>query len=244
MICGPGCESSYNREAHRADIEYLEAISALVAKIHPKAVLVVGGAGNALPLELEFSGVSVDVVEVDPELARLADVWFGHIHGVQYIGDGRYISRALAADTYDCLILDAFTGIGVVPSHLLTKEGLGQLCRLLRTNGIIIINMNGALSGPASGAVATVARTLGSVVRAVRVVPVQDKAVDSRLFQNVLLLGGAPAVGGLGLEYCPANGPIATDDKNPLDLLFLRALQYGQQGVSALDAADRWMDRM
>jgi spermidine synthase len=57
-----------------------------------------------------------------------------------FIEDGRYFLNH-AEERYDCIVLDAFLG-DVAPSHLMTREALARLARVMAPDGVLIINTN------------------------------------------------------------------------------------------------------
>jgi spermidine synthase len=83
------------------------------------------------------------------------------------VGDARYEVKKLNKQ-YDFIIHDCFTG-GSEPTHLLTVEMLSDLRRLLKQDGILALNYVGFTRGDGTQAVASVYKTLKSVLPNVKV---------------------------------------------------------------------------
>jgi spermidine synthase len=96
------------------------------------------------------------------------------------VGDARYEIRTLAA-RYDLIIHDCFTG-GSEPTHLLSREMLGELRSLLNENGVLALNYVGFTHGEGSDAVAAVYRTLKSLFPHLRVFITEKDAFTDFVF--------------------------------------------------------------
>ncbi len=107
----------------------------------PGRALLVGLGGGSLAKSLARSLWTVDAVEIDPEVVRLAREYFGvePDDATVFTMDGR---RFLRADRgpYDLAILDAF-GSGNVPFHLITREYFGRVKAALAPGGILALNL-------------------------------------------------------------------------------------------------------
>src|SRR5690606_26578921 len=89
--------------------------SALLLKPDTSSVLVIGLGGATLPLALAkiLPDATIDSVEIDPAVARVAERFFGYRQGPRqqlFIEDGRaFVERARrAGKQYDMIMLDAF----------------------------------------------------------------------------------------------------------------------------------------
>lgn len=237
LLCGPACESLYDRCSHVARLEYARTILQCVKAVRPHSVLMIGGAGNGIGLELQTQGTVVDVIELDGRLLGLGAEFFGKMRGLTFVGDGRGVVRWAGLSDYGCVVLDAFTAPGVVPSHLLSVEGLTVLKGALRDNAPLIMSLHGAPAGEASSALQVIVRTAQQVFKHVRLRPVIDENESSNTFQNLILICSDDSAVQFGRELFQSRGRIATDDSNPLDALFLQALDAGRKdrGPYSLD---------
>jgi len=134
--------------------------------------LCIGMGMGIVPGRLAGEGVSVDVVEINPALPAMARNYFDcdtdRFNLV--IGDGRcYINRA-AADTYDVVVLDAFLGDSI-PSHLFSSEAFASIKRILKPEGVLLINSFGSFAEGRDFAMASLEQTLrdGAGFRSVKV---------------------------------------------------------------------------
>jgi spermidine synthase len=122
------------------------AMSALVFKVKPERVLIIGLGGGTLSNNLldMYPEIEIDNVEIDPAVVSVAVEYFGFKQTEKvktYIQDGRiFIKRAQRKKLqYDLIILDAFNG-EYIPEHLLTKEFLQESKSLLNENGVLVAN--------------------------------------------------------------------------------------------------------
>ncbi len=112
----------------------------------PKSVLVVGLGGGTIPTALRevLPDATIDAVEIDPAVTKVARRYFGFkddnklkVHEM----DGRvYVKRAIREGRkYDAILLDAFDH-EYIPEHLLTREFLQEVKSLLSPGGVLVGN--------------------------------------------------------------------------------------------------------
>ncbi|MEP6651035.1 MAG: fused MFS/spermidine synthase, partial [Lapillicoccus sp.] len=111
----------------------------------PLSVLHVGGGGMTLPRYLLATRPDSTnrVVEIDPgvvevDRTRLALPDDARLQ-VQ-VADGRTAVRQLGTDSYDVYVGDAFGGVAV-PWHLTTRETFLDVDRVLRADGLAVLNV-------------------------------------------------------------------------------------------------------
>lgn len=121
-------------------------MGALYLNPNPRKILIVGLGGGVLPTALAklFREAMIDVVEIDPAVVKVARQFFGFHPGQNvhiFEEDGRvFIKRAGKTDQrYDLIMLDAFDH-EYIPEHLLTREFLLEVKKLLTTDGILAAN--------------------------------------------------------------------------------------------------------
>lgn len=138
---------------HRLASPYARAMFAsYLYQPEPQRVLIVGLGGGAMVRFLTHHApdATIDAVEIDPVVVRLAAEYFGvrsegrvTIHtadAVAFIGS--------AVDRYDLVLMDAFlrpsadTDTTGVPSGLKTRAFLEQLRSVLAPGGVVAFNLN------------------------------------------------------------------------------------------------------
>jgi spermidine synthase len=149
-----------------AFVHVLEAVRFM--RPEATSALQIGLGIGSLPLALERYGITVDVVEIDPEVVRMAKDHFEFkVRGEVFVEDARTFLRK-SEPSYDVIVHDTFTG-GGTPEHLLSLELLQQVRRRLNPAGILALNFVGFLAGDKAEASHAIVRTLRAVFPNVRV---------------------------------------------------------------------------
>lgn len=91
------------------------------------------------------AGQAFDFFEIDPMVGEIAQERFDNLRAspahIRYLfGDARLEMHKIPDDSYDMLVLDAFTS-GAIPTHLLTDEAMAEYCRVLRDDGVILFHI-------------------------------------------------------------------------------------------------------
>ncbi|SFK77982.1 Predicted spermidine synthase with an N-terminal membrane domain [Halogranum rubrum] len=116
-------------------------------------VLFVGGGGFTGPRAFldTYPNVTVDVVEIDPEVVRVAKEYFAVEESerltIHTMGGRQYLQQT--DETYDLIVLDAYKK-DKVPFQLTTVEFMQLADERLDDDGILFANVISAPSGPAS----------------------------------------------------------------------------------------------
>lgn len=109
-------------------------------------VLFVGGGGYTFPrfIEAKYPGAEIHVVEIDPEITRVARKYLGISDNTKirsFNEDGRwFVMNCKEKGTYDFIFGDAFNDLSI-PYHLTTKEFAIQLKSLLKPDGLLLANV-------------------------------------------------------------------------------------------------------
>lgn len=141
-------------------------------------VLMIGlGAGTSQrAFEHYYPGVTVETVEIDPMVVRVARDYFKFTESARqkvHEADGRVFLRRSTA-RYDSIILDAYVTSrygSSIPPHLVTKEFFELVRDHVSTNGVVAYNVIGTVNGWHSGLVGAVYRTLKTVFPQVYLFP-------------------------------------------------------------------------
>jgi len=151
-------------------------------------VLMIGlGAGTSQrTFEHYYRGVTIETVEIDPVVVRVAHDYFQFTESprqkVQQ-EDGRVFLRR-STGRYDLIILDAYVTSrygSSIPPHLVTKEFFELVRDHLTTNGVVAYNVIGTVSGWHAGLVGAMYRTLKTVFPQVYLFP-------ARTSMNIVLV--------------------------------------------------------
>ncbi len=104
-------------------------------------VLCIGMGVGIVPMQFAREGREVGVIEINPAILPLAERYFGFDSTLLKlnIGDGRHFVHTLPDAQYDAVILDAFLGDSS-PSHLMTREAFADIRRVLKPEGVLVIN--------------------------------------------------------------------------------------------------------
>jgi spermidine synthase len=130
-----------------ASFEYLPA-----ARPAAKRALCIGLGAGSVPRSLrQRHAIATEVVEIDPEIVRVARRYFGFPPDIPVVvEDGRTFVEH-APHRYDFVVLDAFHAEAHA-LHLFTREFFARVDAILEPGGIIAINMVGIARGPLAAA--------------------------------------------------------------------------------------------
>jgi spermidine synthase len=108
--------------------------------------LFIGGGGYTFPrfLEAKYPGAQIDVVEIDPEVSRVARTFLGLPWNTRirtFNEDARwFVMNCKESGVYDFIFGDAFNDLSI-PYHLTTKEFDVELKRLLKPDGLYLVDV-------------------------------------------------------------------------------------------------------
>ncbi|MFC7227700.1 fused MFS/spermidine synthase [Salinirubellus salinus] len=147
-------------------------------------VLFVGGGGFSGPKRFvhEYPNVTVDVVEIDPEVIRVAEEYFAVEESERlniYRADGREFLRETDTE-YDLVVLDAYRK-DKVPFEMTTVEFMQLASDRLDEDGILFANLISSPDGAASDFYRAEYKTMHRVFPTVYTFP----TVDANVVQNV-----------------------------------------------------------
>jgi spermidine synthase len=220
-MAGPSCDSVFDTSIRKAMAPYARIVVSLAKAAAVRNVLMIGGAGNAIALELQERGVDVTTIEIDGEAVTIAEQYCGELKGLVLVDDARAVLNWGTLDAFDMIVVDAFTGPGIAAPMLLTVECVAKMKALLSSNGRLVVNTHGAIAGEDSDAYQMIGDTLSLVFPMVRSVPVAEQGMQSTLYQNILFVCGADDSISIGNAIQGSGGVVATDDVNPLEVLMM-----------------------
>lgn len=204
-----------------------------------RRILMIGAAGWVYPMHLvrELPEASIDVVEIDPAMAGIAERYFGLKTSSRlrrFDEDGRtFVNRAALRmpGRYDVIFIDAFQ-TRVPPFQLLTVEFAHGLERLLTPQGVVVLNFIATAEPSSTGLAASVCRTFREALPAMEVFRVHPEW-NAREGQNLVMLASRTPLkfresgeDGVGwnlhdsrLEIRDNTGMLLTDDYAPVEYL-------------------------
>ncbi|HEX3455131.1 MAG TPA: fused MFS/spermidine synthase [Gaiellaceae bacterium] len=202
---------------------------------HPALdALHIGGGGFTLPryLQAEYPGTKSTVLEIDPEVLKVGREKLGLQTGPDLrvrIGDARIGIRAEADDSADLVVSDAFGSLSV-PWHLATTEFMGEVQRVLRPDGVYVLNV---IDYPPLRFARAELRTLQDHFEHVAVLApsyvldgddggnlvlvASHRALDSTALQQSARTTGVELVEGQKVDRLIDGMPVITDDYAPVD---------------------------
>jgi len=127
------------------ELPYARAMPVGLALVEePKRVLIVGLGGGTIPsfLHKHYPRMTIDVVDIDPDVVDVARRFFGFREDSMmraHVADGRRFIEA-CRHPYDVIFLDAF-GSENIPYHLATREFLLAVRRALSPDGVVVGNI-------------------------------------------------------------------------------------------------------
>lgn len=114
---------------------YMKAVEPLIANLVGRKALVIGAGACIIPSMLQKKGFTVNIVEPDENMFKLASEYFGYKRNGQHIimlGED-YLNEYF--ETHDVVVLDAFNGLERIPG-LYNGKSYKQLCEI--SNRVLI----------------------------------------------------------------------------------------------------------
>jgi spermidine synthase len=127
------------------------AFVGLALSEEPKRIMIVGLGGGTMPMFLRhyYPNATIDVVDIDPDVVKVATDYFGFREDASlhaHVGDGRKFVESVR-EPYDVVFLDAF-GTRNVPPHLTTVEFMRAVRRSVKPAGVVVGNIWGRPANP------------------------------------------------------------------------------------------------
>ena len=163
--------------------------------MNPEArkILIVGLGGGSAPREFTafYPGTEVDVVEIDPVVVKVAREHFRYRDNERiktYVRDGRqFLRKGMGRfEKYDLIALDAYSGGGQIPAHLVTREFISQCRDRLADGGVLVSNIISALRDEKGRFFQAEFKTMAEVFDHVYVFP--SRRGDPKGIRNLVLV--------------------------------------------------------
>lgn len=194
--------------------------------------LVVGLGAGVVPRWYADLGVRTEVVEINPEVVRIAREHFGFPAAIPVnLADAReFLMRP--GRRYDYLILDVFNGDST-PSHLLSLESFRLVRERLAPGGVLALNAAGSLLHETE-MTASLVRTLREVFATVECYPLFDPEAEPGWGNFVVVAYDFPPPA----RDDPARGRLIHPEAWPLVMRYLRAPYDFPAGTPAVVLTD------
>lgn len=212
-----------------------------LASVYPQKsdALIIGMGGGTLLKQFNRLGFNVEAVELDKRIRDVGyEYFFVDRKNVVHIDDGRHYINTLRKK-FDVVAFDVFLG-ETPPSHLFTSESFLQVKEILKPEGIFIINFYGFLTGELGKPSRSVLKTLKTTgLNTLTIVTPEAEESHRNLFfvsynkQPQFEMAdyyepGSPRLKIMDLvipenKIDLENAEVLTDDKNPLELQYVKA---------------------
>ena len=260
-----GVQSVAMKEPGLTGMYYDHALAApVMAAAEDCDILILGmGTGTyAGQCERYFEGAVIKGVEIDPKITKLAGEYFGASPDIPVITyDGRAYLDA-DRELHDVIFVDAYQDI-TIPFQMSSVEFFSSVRDHLAPGGIMVVNLN-MRTPDKNGISAALGDTIASVFSSVYSMDVGNGSTNRLIFASrddagpERLMSELPEVrdGELramlektaaSMRKVEVKGPALTDDKAPVELLGMRAIDgiigqelhfykeiYKQRGISGL----------
>lgn len=196
--------------------------------------LMIGGAAYSYPKDFlsKYPRAELTVAEIDPAVTKLAKQYFKlpddprliiqHVDGRVWLNETK--------DKYDAIFVDAFSSSLAIPWQLTTKEVARQEYEALNDEGLVIINVVSAITGPKGRLSQSMYATYKEIFPQVYLFPV-GTSDQTDAIQNVMLVAlkakikpnfepiDSPFKEALSHLWTKpiASAPVLTDDWAPVD---------------------------
>ena len=153
-------ETNVNGESGFSMWPYIHTM-AEIASIKPKGskTLILGLGAGSLSDEFLRLGFKVDGCELDERIVKVARTFFRFNPRCNVIvDDARHFVR-MSREKYDIIAFDVFNG-EQPPAYMLSTENFLEIRRILKNDGLLIINFDGFLKGEAGLASRSILRTM------------------------------------------------------------------------------------
>jgi hypothetical protein len=183
-------------------LAYIAAAEALLASTTAPGAsyLFLGGGAYTLPRRMaeRDSRARITVLELDPEVTRIAYRYFGlepHHRIISAHGDARAYLEAAAEPRYDRMYVDVYGGEESLPYSIVTQEAALAMLARLKPGGFMAMNLIGTVAGDEIRQPWSIVTTFAEVFPSLAVYTHLGRDYPDR--QNILLVGAVEA----GVEF-------------------------------------------
>jgi predicted membrane-bound spermidine synthase len=194
---------------HTRYIEHLQRILMNDLGFRDKDILVLGAGGFTLSHREPRNHYTY--VDIDPAIRAIAEKHFlkAAVNGEFIVDDARHFV-ASTPRRFDAVVVDVFSSHTAIPGHLVTREFWGDSRRVIKADGVVLINLilDGRLETP-------YARNMLASIESVYGRCAVDVLHKDKPLSNVVLSCFASSL--------PGPAQIYRDEKNPADIDLARS---------------------
>lgn len=191
LTMGPGGYQSGVFKNGRKELVfgYSRKIAEIIDTIEQKdSMLILGGGSFTMPeyFARKYPEMSIDIVEIDPELEKIAEEFFNYtsLPNISVINRDARAFLNNNAKLYDLIVVDVFSDIST-PFTLTTKQYVERLGASLKPEGVVLVNVIGSASENCKTLLAGLHSTYRKTFPHAAVFPL--KAYDLMAYQNIIL---------------------------------------------------------
>lgn len=165
----------------------------LMYHYHPKPqkTLLIGGGAYSVPKYFVQTNpaLSMDVLEIDPALTRIAerDFRLKTSERLKAIHEDGRIFLNQNQKKYDVIMGDAYRSLFSIPFHLVSVEAMERMKASLAPGGILMINILSPIEGPNRDLLQSMIQTCGKVFPVVKAFKPRSHEPDTKV-QNIMLV--------------------------------------------------------
>lgn len=211
---------------------YFKEVADIINKSGARSLLVLGSGGGDLVAGGLDRNIKIDLVDIDPGITQFAEKYFGFSsadYRKLYIDDARHFLTT-TDKKYDLIFVDLARGVHT-PYYMYSWEALTLAKSRLSENGLMIMHILGGV-GENDSSMASIVKTAETVFPSVAALTANpNENVDYLMYASLDDSYRPEHKSRYGVVFTRAKlnmalGVVLTDDKNPLDALFVE--KYGE----------------
>jgi len=217
---------------------YVDVAKEIAANYKNKKCLLLGMGAGIVAQEFAKNGIEITAVELDARIPHIAEKYFiGKNNFNIIVDDARHFINS-DKNSYDIIFIDLFFS-ETPPAHVLTKQAFTKIKSMININGVLLINLYGFSSGIKAAPLFSIYNTLKYCGYNIKTIATKGEEEN----RNILLLANCNSdnislnnsenYSLINIETNQAL-PIITDNKNPLEVYFLKPASVWRNGWNKL----------
>lgn len=191
LVTGPGGYQSgeYRNDSKNLVFSYTKKLAEVV-EVAPKKddILILGGGAYTLPEYLadKYPKSNIQVVEIDPELPKISETYFGYKKRVNIlnISEDARVFLNKNSKKFDVILVDVFSDSSI-PFSLSTIEYASKIKNSLTEDGVVAANVHGSKKDSCSKLVSGIQNSYKREFTHNKLFPLVDSGLEEH--QNIIL---------------------------------------------------------